>query len=87
MTIVIDTNVLVAGLLSSNGASFQILKMIPYKKLTYLLSVPLFLEYEDVLKRPEFFKKTNLNHQDVNTVLDMIAANAKQTNLSAVSAE
>lgn len=81
MITVIDTDVLVAGLMSSGGASFQILQMIPDNKLNYLLSVPLFLEYEDVLKRTDFLKKTALNRQDIDIVLDNIAAHCIQTNI------
>lgn len=52
MLVVIDTNVLVAGLRSSVGTSFGVLQALEQKKFSFALSVPLFLEYEDVLKRP-----------------------------------
>ncbi len=52
MRVVIDTNVLVAALRSSTGAAFQVLKLMRYGRFEFALSVPLFLEYEDVLKRP-----------------------------------
>lgn len=55
MLIVLDTNVLVASLRSRQGASFQILTLIIEgdPRFQILLSVPLLLEYEAVLKREE----------------------------------
>lgn len=49
--VVIDTNVLVAGLRSSRGASFRVLQEVGRGGFEIALSVPLVLEYEDVLKR------------------------------------
>jgi putative PIN family toxin of toxin-antitoxin system len=48
---VIDTNVVVSGLRSSRGASFRVLELIGTPAFEVSLSVPLVLEYEDVLKR------------------------------------
>ena len=52
MRVVIDTNVLVAALRSSKGAAFRVLTQMRDRRFEFVLSVPLFLEYEDVLKRP-----------------------------------
>lgn len=50
--VVIDTNVLVAGLRSRNGASFRVLRMLgPDAPFRPSLSVPLVLEYEMALRR------------------------------------
>jgi len=49
--VVFDTCVLVAGLKSNRGASFQLLKLIGLDHFQINLSVPLVLEYEDVLTR------------------------------------
>lgn len=81
MIVLLDTNVLVAGLMSSAGASFQILKRLPEKKFQYLLSVPLFLEYEAVLKRSTFLKTTGLTKRDIDIILDNIAAHSTKTNI------
>ena len=48
---VVDTNVIVAGLRSRRGASFRLLRLVEQGKLTPVLSVPLVVEYEAVLKR------------------------------------
>lgn len=49
--IVLDTNVLFSGLMSSLGASHAVLKLIGTGRFDIHLSVPLVLEYEDVLLR------------------------------------
>lgn len=72
MKIVIDTNVIIAGLRSKQGASFQLLQRIWQGKLPFLLSVPLVLEYEDVLKRPDTLAATSLTLDEVDTVLDVL---------------
>lgn len=51
LRIVLDTNVLVSGLRSRRGASFRILQMVGDPRWRLYVSVPLALEYEDVLKR------------------------------------
>jgi predicted nucleic acid-binding protein len=49
--IVIDTNVIVAGLRSRRGSSFRLLTLVGAGQFDIHLSVPLVLEYEDVLLR------------------------------------
>ncbi len=49
---VLDTSVLVAGLRSRNGASFQILRAIRQGDIQIAVSVALVLEYEAVALRP-----------------------------------
>ena len=51
MRVAIDTNVFVAALRSKKGAAYQVLKLMRQRRFEFVLSVPLFLEYEDVLKR------------------------------------
>ena len=49
--IVIDTNVLVAALRSQQGLSNKLVMLADAKRFQMCVSVPLVLEYEDVLKR------------------------------------
>jgi putative PIN family toxin of toxin-antitoxin system len=49
--IVIDTNVLVAGLRSRRGSAFRLLTLVGTGWFAIHLSVPLVLEYEEVLLR------------------------------------
>ena len=51
--VVLDTNVLVAGLRSRSGASARLLALVGSGAFNINLSVPLVLEYEAVLLRPE----------------------------------
>ena len=73
-SIVFDTSVLVAGLRSRDGASNQLLMRVADEELTPCVSTALFLEYEDVLNRPEFFSATGLTARDVNRFLSGFAA-------------
>jgi putative PIN family toxin of toxin-antitoxin system len=49
--IVIDTNVMVAGLRSNRGTAFRLLSLVGTGLFDIHLSVPLVLEYEEVLLR------------------------------------
>lgn len=51
--VVVDTSVVVAGLRTRSGAGNAVLRLIANRRLVALGTPPLFLEYEDVLKRPE----------------------------------
>ncbi len=51
--IVIDTNILVSALRSRKGAAYALISKLPLQKFTFYLSVPLYIEYQDVLTRPE----------------------------------
>jgi putative PIN family toxin of toxin-antitoxin system len=49
--IIIDTNVIVAGLRSRDGASFKLLSLVDSGRFDVGITVPLLFEYEDVIKR------------------------------------
>ena len=70
--VIIDTNVLFAGLYSSTGASFQILRLLNDRKIKPVISTTLLFEYEDVLKREQTVLK--LSHKQVDVILDNICA-------------
>ncbi|MEY3881238.1 MAG: hypothetical protein RIQ94_2034 [Pseudomonadota bacterium] len=53
MKCVLDTNILVVAIRSPHGASSALMKLTLTNKIKPLVSVPLFLEYESVLLRPE----------------------------------
>ncbi len=54
MKIVLDTNVLVAGLLSPFGPCAQIVRMVSSGELTLCLDARILSEYDEVLHRPKF---------------------------------
>ena len=70
--IVLDTNVLYAGLYSASGKSHQLLRAIADGRLRIVLSTPLLFEYEDVLKRNQVV--LNLSDAEVELVLDNLCA-------------
>ena len=76
MRVVVDTNVWVAAVRSPHGASFLLLKQL--SRFTSLVSVPLFLEYEDVLKRPATLEASGLDIADMDAVLNMLARESEQ---------
>jgi putative PIN family toxin of toxin-antitoxin system len=54
MKIVLDTNVLVAGLLSPFGPCAQIVRMVSSGELSLCLDARILSEYDEVLRRPKF---------------------------------
>jgi putative PIN family toxin of toxin-antitoxin system len=77
--IVLDTNVVVAGLRSRRGASFQLLSAVGKELFEIALSVPLVFEYEDALIRN--LDATGLARDDVDTVLDYLRSVAHRQNV------
>jgi putative PIN family toxin of toxin-antitoxin system len=72
--VVIDTNVLVAALLSNRGASHRLLRLVGDKRWQINLSVPLVLEYEQTLQR--VCAGGPLSSAEIDGVIDFICANA-----------
>jgi len=81
MIVTIDTNVLLAGLISQSGASYQILRLIVKEKITLALSTQVLFEYDDVLKRKEILKLTKLKIEQVEDILDLLALLAQKNNI------
>ncbi|MCG8339615.1 MAG: putative toxin-antitoxin system toxin component, PIN family [Proteobacteria bacterium] len=69
--IVIDTNVILSALRSTKGASFKLLSIIGSELFEFVLSVPLFIEYESVTKRNR--DKLRLDDSVIDDVLDYLA--------------
>lgn len=70
--VVVDTNVLFAGLWSREGASFRMLELIGKGRIRPALSVPLVLEYEMVLKRAA--RQLSLAMDEIDAILDYLCA-------------
>jgi predicted nucleic acid-binding protein len=66
--IVLDTNVLYAGLYSSKGASFRVLQAIEKGKFKMVISTTLLFEYEDILKRNQAV--LDLSSHEIEKILD-----------------
>lgn len=74
--VVLDTNVIVAGLRSRAGASFKLLRLLPHQCFQPVISVPLVFEYEDACHRmlgPE----SPLTQRDIAVALDALCAVAQ----------
>jgi len=74
LKIVLDTSVVVAGLRTRLGAGNAVLRLIATRKIRALATPPLFLEYEDVLKRPEHRLAHGLTPEQVDEFLAEFAA-------------
>jgi putative PIN family toxin of toxin-antitoxin system len=70
---VVDTNILTAARRSRTGASNALLRAADEGIFRMLASVPLFLEYEAVLTRPEHLLASRLTEQQVTKFLDYLA--------------
>src|ERR1700720_770011 len=74
MKIVLDTDVLIAAVLSRQGASRVWVRAALRREATLLLSVPLALEYEAVLTRPEHLAASGASVEQVTALLDALCA-------------
>ena len=70
MLAILDTSVLVSGLRSKRGASFQIIQAIRARHLNISVSVALVLEYESVLLRPGLIPSFTKN--GIHRILDAV---------------
>jgi putative PIN family toxin of toxin-antitoxin system len=70
--VVLDTNVLFAGLWSRLGLSFRVLELLLQRRIRPALSVPLVLEYEMVLKRE--MAALGLTPREIDAMLDYLCA-------------
>jgi putative PIN family toxin of toxin-antitoxin system len=70
---VLDTNILVAAARSRNGASHTVLRALRERQFTALASVPLMLEYEAILHRPEQLAASNRTAEATTAFLDALA--------------
>ncbi len=82
MRLVLDTNVLVAAFRSDLGASGRLLIAGLDRAVAVLASVPLIIEYEAVLTRPEQLAASGLSARQVNDVLDALVHVAVPVHLS-----
>ncbi len=74
--VVLDTNILVAATRSRRGASFHLLSLLGRGDFEIALSVPLVLEYEDVLAR--HLGASELTGDDIRALLDYLCKVGKR---------
>ena len=81
LRLVVDTNVLVQARRSQKGASNFLIRRIGSEAFKVLVSVPLFMEYEAVLTRPEHLLASGLTPQMVGGFLDYLAGEIEPVKL------
>jgi putative PIN family toxin of toxin-antitoxin system len=74
LRVVLDTSIVVAGLRSQLGAANRVLRLVAEQRIGLLATPPLFLEYEDALKRPEHELVHGLTPEAVDEFLAELAA-------------
>ena len=84
--IVIDTNVLLSALFSNKGKSYKLIELLTAKALEdtkyNVISVPLALEFEEVLLRPKNRQKYDyFTHEEVRLIISDIVSISYQTKL------
>lgn len=72
--IVLDTSVVVAALRTRRGAANAVLRWVANRQLVALATPPLFLEYEEALKRPEQCLAHGLSREGIDSFLGELAA-------------
>ena len=77
MRLVLDTNVIVAGLRSPLGASADLLDRALGREFTLLLSVALVLEYESICKAPPQRIVAGLKESEVEVIMSALCAVAE----------
>jgi putative PIN family toxin of toxin-antitoxin system len=82
MRVVIDTNVLVSGIMNPHGSPGRVVDSIVSQSISALYDDRILLEYRDVLLRPFFgFQAT-----DVNALVDFIELSGEQISAGPVNA-
>ncbi len=72
--VVLDSSVVVSAFRSRIGASSLLLRLVEDGRLVPLATPALFIEYEDVLKRPEQREASSLSLAEVDAALTALAA-------------
>lgn len=68
--IILDTNILLAGLRSQRGASYKLLSILNDSRWQLNISITLVLEYEEILKREQ--QQLGLSLEDINDIINTI---------------
>lgn len=79
MKIVIDTNVIFTALKSRIGASYKLVSLIPSELFSIAISVPLIIEYEDVLSRGRL--PSSITARDIADFIDFICHEGVQQDI------
>ncbi len=78
--VVIDTNIVVSAAQSRRGASFAVLSLLPSEYFEIVLTIPLYMEYQDVLLRPDILND-NYTESEVHGFARYLASIAHIQNI------
>ena len=81
MKLVLDTNVVVAGVRSRTGASNPLMVAGFRGRFVWCCSVPLFYEYEDVLNRADFLLDAGITRAEIGVFLTDLAGIVRPVDL------
>ncbi len=74
MRLVLDTNVIVAAMRSSTGASRALLRLARRSEVVLLANVAVALEYEAVCSRPEHVAAAGYSQEDLDVFINAVVA-------------
>ncbi|MBD2490117.1 putative toxin-antitoxin system toxin component, PIN family [Aulosira sp. FACHB-615] len=77
--IVLDTNILITGLRSNQGASYKLLTMLNDSRWQLNISATLVFEYEEILKREK--EQLRLSNEDIDTIIEAICSIANKCSI------
>ncbi len=80
LRVIFGTNVLAAALRSKGGASFALISTLPSPKFELALSLPLYMEYLDVLMRPNI-KPAGISNAEILDFINEILLNSKTNDI------
>ena len=69
---VVDTNILISGVIKPEGATGEILRRLRDGEFVLLYTEPLLAELAEVINRPRIRQKYSLGSEDIETVLALI---------------
>jgi len=81
MRVVLDTSVIIAALRSATGAANAVLRLVAAEELVPLVTTALFLEYEEVLKRPEQRLAHGLDMEQIDRFIAALASASEPVDL------
>jgi uncharacterized protein len=69
---VIDTNILVSGLIRKQGLPGQVLRRLRDGDFSIIYSVPIMVEVVDVLSRPQIQRKYQVMSDDITALINLV---------------
>jgi len=81
MKVVIDTNIVVAALLSEGSAARGVLRLALAHKIEPVIGAALFAEYEDVLSRTALFERSPSTREERDTLFNALMTVSQWTKI------